>query len=284
MTTTAPSAAQGMLKTGVKYETYATWDGERASHILPALRSMAHYRYALLHPSESSPDQATGTATHFAVLEPDEFHRRYVVPPKVDKRTTPGKAEWKLFLEQFPDREHLTKEQYDAALGMKDAVWRHPLAAELLASPGVNEVAWSWDDRESGLRCKARADTIRKCTDGWTRVIDLKTTKDARREAFERSIVQFGYAEQAAHYLDGLDTLRGEVPRRFCIIAVETFPPYELIVHELSEEALEYGRKRRARALAAIAQARETDYWPGYSTALNYISVPAWSLKQEDLI
>ena len=65
-------------------------------------RAPAHYweRYLNPHasPQKETPALLIGSAVHCAVLEPEEFGKRYAVGPRVDRRTSKGKAEWEAFL------------------------------------------------------------------------------------------------------------------------------------------------------------------------------------------
>ena len=61
------------------------------SGIIKLLKSPAHLREALDHPSPPTPAMAFGTAVHTHVLEPDRFFEEFAVVEKFDRRTKEGK-------------------------------------------------------------------------------------------------------------------------------------------------------------------------------------------------
>ncbi len=65
---------------------------------------------------------------------------------------------------------------------------------------GLAEQSYWWKHRETGLQCKCRCDYVID-----DMVIDLKTTGEggASPDKFTKTIVNFQYHMQAAHYLQG---------------------------------------------------------------------------------
>jgi hypothetical protein len=82
--------------------------------------------------------------------------------------------------------------------GMRAGTLRCKGAREFIEADGPNELSIVWVDRETGLLCKARIDMARQ---SWNCIGDLKTTEDASRRGFIRSIDKYGYARQGAFYL-----------------------------------------------------------------------------------
>jgi exodeoxyribonuclease VIII len=107
-------------------------------------------------------------------------------------------------------------------------------------------------------------------------IVDLKSTLDARRAAFERSIHGYGYHIQAAFYALGFEAITGEALRDFAFISVEKHPPYAVAVYRLDDAAIAHGAKLVRQALRTYAGCLERNYWPAYSESIETVSLPAW--------
>lgn len=275
--------APGLHK-DVPYEVYERWPAVRSSLLSKLGQSPLHARYAMLHPLEGDSTKAKdfGHALHVAVLEPDAFPARYFKAPDVDGRTKDGKAALAAAREANHGKRLIKAEEYDQCIAMRDAVWSHPTAKEILASPGVNELSAVWEDSETGLLCKGRQDRFGSW-DAWPTVVDLKSTLDASKRSFSKTIETYGYASQAAYYLDGFNALapfRGG-DRRYVLIAAEKDPPYAIAVYELESASIEIGRKRYRAHLTEWARCMEAGRFPAYGDGLDLISLPAWAFKNE---
>lgn len=153
------------------------------------------------------------------------------------------------------------------------AVRRHPLASALL-SEGTPEQTLYWVDAETGVACRARIDMARDDV-----LVDLKTVSAgfARVGAFGRRCAQFDYPMQAATYVEGWHAITGRtLPLVF--IAVETEPPYLVIVGYPPAWAIDAGRDRWHAALAEFARRESDDDWPtsDYPDTFVEFDVPAY--------
>jgi exodeoxyribonuclease VIII len=228
-------------------------------------RSPLHLQAYLRDPDmpEETPAMRLGTAVHAAVLEPERFARQYAAFGG-DKRTNAGKA-------AFAELEArgaivLKSEEFDQVCEIARAVRQHDLAADLLAN-GVAEASAFWHDEATGVECRCRPDWWRN--DGI--VVDLKTTNDASPEAFARSVVNYRYHVQAAHYLAGTEA------DRFVFVVIEKEAPYAIAIYELDAAALALGRELRARDLTTYATCAEFDHWPGFPASVQTLTLPAWA-------
>lgn len=256
---------------------YHSWKAISVSRTKTAERSLLHYHHEQTHPKEQTAAMALGSATHFGVLEPDEFDATYVKSPKWDMRTKKGKEAAAEFALEHEGKERLTEPEWDLVMGMQDAVWSHPMACAMLSGTGINETSVVWTDPATGMRCKARPDRI-TTFDGWHHVIDLKTTKDASRREFSRQIANLKYHWQAAHYLDGLGLI-APASRCFTFLAVENTPPHAVAIYTLDENDIDQGRAELAKVVAAIADAERANVWPGYPSEVSEINLPAWAQR-----
>ena len=236
-----------------------------ASHLHMVAKSPYHYWSRYLNPDRQQvkPTAAMlfGTLVHTAVLEPDELRNRYDLAP--NRRSTAGK-------ELAADMEArgitpVSAADMDAALAMADAVRSHPAAAELLRHGKAEQSFW-WDDADTGLRCKCRPDWLNGGT-----VIDLKTTTDASPAGFAKSVANFRYHVQDAHYLAcGLLD-------QFIFIPVEKAYPYAVGVYQLDADAKQHGNELRKQNMRMIADCHAINEWPGYSNTIEPLSLPKWA-------
>ena len=271
----SPDSRAPGLYDGIPMSEYLRIPGA-SNGLLRTLRdkSPMHARYKMTHPDEPTEAMRIGGATHTAVLEPDEWERRYVRGVDLDLRTKAGKEAQAELEAGNPHAEILKPEAYDLALTLREVVLAHPRARRLVE--GKAERTMIWDDPETGVRCRGRADLW---SDVAPVIVDLKTTRDAAREAFQRDIYTFGYYLQAVHYLNAASAL-GETRDHFVFIAIEKTPPYGVAVYDLDDDALMAGAEELRSLLMRWKQCEESGEWPGYDTRVTPISIPTWALRQ----
>ncbi|MEM6260470.1 MAG: PD-(D/E)XK nuclease-like domain-containing protein [Planctomycetota bacterium] len=240
------------------------------------LQSPAHARYAMSNPSPTTPALKMGSAIHTAVLEPGLYDTAYYqLQHKLDRRTKAGKQQWNDLLLTYGDDYILTAEEGELVAQVRHAVMTHPLAKALLANREHTEASMLWRDEATGVCCRARADAVVEFN-GKRFLVDLKTTQDASPRSFERSIFNFGYHRQAAHYLAGAEAV-GIPAQGFAIIAVEKTAPYGCAVYMLEQPAVLAGDTQRMRLLERWAECEATGEWPGYPARAHEIGIPAWA-------
>lgn len=232
-------------------------------------RTPAHARaYLDGQRDDPTPAMLFGAALHCAVLEPGRFATDFAVF-EGDKRTKEGKARY----EELAARGAtiISANDRDTIDDIVASVSNHKTAADLLTT-GISESSLFWVDPVSGLECKCRPDWLRE--DGIC--VDLKTTEDASPAGFARSVVNYRYHVQAAHYLAGTEA------SRFIFVVVEKKAPHAVAVYELDADALEIGRSLRARDLAAYASCCEFGVWPGYPNDVQPLSLPRWATGSDE--
>jgi hypothetical protein len=245
-----------------------------SAHFLSVLEELspAHLRHRILNPPEPTEAMRFGAAFHAMVLEPEEFTRRYVVAPKLDRRTKAGKEAWDAL--QNDGRVVVAEDDWAVMEEMADALRQHPSAHKLIQAPGDVEVSAVWEDRDTGVLCKGRADKV--ATIGAMRVfVDVKTCDCASPDAVQRAIVNYGYYRQGAHYLHGWAAL-GEPVDQFVLVFVEKKPPFGVACYALTDGAIEAGHRRVVELLAQWRECEERGVWPGYPTSIEPVDLPAW--------
>ena len=222
-------------------------------------------------PREEKQAFIIGSAVHARCLEKDRFYKEYVRVPKIDRRTTAGKEEWRRLCARHATEFLLKEEDYDLVEAMGDSVERHKVAGPLLEAIDDAEVSCAFKYRD--VVCKVRYDSVNfrdECT------VDIKTTRDANPKEFEKSILDFGYHIQAALYLQAAKEL-GLAISRFIFVAVEKTPPFSVTVHELPEEYIRYGMKCVDEAVDRYKYCREKNTWPGYEDVIYRPSLPEFA-------
>ena len=117
-------------------------------------------RYYALHLDPNRPErvqtasQRVGTLAHCAILEPEQFAKRYAVGPNVIRTT----KIWKEFeLSLAPGVEAIKAEEAAGAWAQREQVLKLPGMAEILGN-GKAEVSAFWDDPYTGVLCRCRPD------------------------------------------------------------------------------------------------------------------------------
>lgn len=268
---------------GTPMADYHAWPGASNSQLSRLMRSPAHLRAYLESEQKDTPALRFGRAAHSAILEPDLFASLYVRAPEgLDKRTKAGKEKWAELEEKYDADCILKPEDYDACMGMRDAVHGMKRAHGTLTGPGEVELSCVWDDPETGVRARGRFDRHSPELAGGA-IVDLKTTRSASRLEFERSIFTFGYHRQAGMYLAGAKAL-GIPARHFVILAVEKEPPYGVGVFRLTEGAVDAGEEqiRPLLQLYDRLQSIPREEWWGYPDEVVDIALPHYAWAQID--
>lgn len=244
-----------------------------SSSALKALRkSPAHMRAG--ENAEQSDSMALGSLFHCMTLEPEELSTRYVKTEKFDRRTTAGKIAAEKFAAENKGKIIVDPDDWGKADIMADSARRHKKAGKLLDAAAFVEGVVLFDI--DGIPCKAKLDCF---AHGF--VIDLKSTKDASPESFQRDFVKYGYHMQGAFYRRAARAAGLEC-RGFVIIATENAAPFCSAVYELSENALRLGDQLINKLLPAWQECRQTNQYPGYPEIITTLDLPAWELKNLD--
>jgi hypothetical protein len=273
----AAQISEGIIH-GLPAERYHAAPGVSNSMLKHLARSPAHLQASLEQPPAQTPAMLFGQIVHQLVLEPNRPWFWAVRPPGLDGRSKEGK-EWKARVGDKPVLDHA---EWLKAEGVVASVRSHPTARLALGS-GKSEVSVfkNFTLGRTVLR-RARIDFV---NDG-NALVDIKTTDDARPEAFARTLFNLRYHVQAAYYLDiWNDSLTaGEKPKEsFVFIAVEKEPPFAVAVYDLSREAINAGRAEYIRLLQLYMECEAQGEWPAYNPDVQEIGLPAWAQRKTEL-
>lgn len=273
----------------VPFAEYVRWSALNYSTLKHFMKSAKHGRYFELHDrDDDTASQRIGDAADAAIFTPDVFESVYVVRPAFNgrPRTNEYKDACRAWEDDNRDKVIVSQAEYDRAVRIRDAVRSNDLANQLLLWDGVKrrtQLSIVWRDRDTGLLCKSRIDTLAIVPDGPLKgacEVDLKSTLDPTPDGFPRQVAKFQYQLQAGMYIEGLEELAPQ-SRRALIVAVENDEPYDVVVHEFSAGAIESGRTRFRRLIRLYKQCLDSGRWPGSCEDVNLLILPKWAEETE---
>lgn len=270
-------------------EAYFAAEGINASGLKDILRSPAYFKERRENPKEPSWQMIDGTAIHCTALQPEEYENRYVVLPDNaplkptqrmidDPKPKPEIASriqfWNVFEKQSEGKTIVTQEKDALYRKVGELVRSHPELAAMLEGGKAEHVIFGIDPVTKHL-CKCKPDYLTHVGD-YKIMLELKTTDDARPDAFQRTCFNYGYYTSAAFYCDVMEWAGLSKPDGYFIIAVERDAPHGVKLYELSEEALYYGERMYRKALEIYAECKAADHWPNYDTTIELLGLPGW--------
>ncbi len=235
----------------------------------------------------------TGTMTHTALIEPEEFPQKYQVMPAYeldeDNKTKGGKvpsspkmtgyykdkkAEFEIMC-VAGGKDMVTQADYDMAYTFGKNIRKHPVAGRFYKRGTASEAVVVGEIH--GVLCKCRFDSLAE--GGMPSGADIKTTKDADAREWRHSVRKFGYYFQAEMYL-ALARSAGLVDPNFLFIICDKTPPYEVVVREIGPRTLQLGALHVKQALATYKQCVKDDKWPHYPDGIEETEMSDYDLKE----
>lgn len=256
----------------ISNKNYHSGPGISSSDLKELLRSPAHYRAYKANPIEPTAEMIRGTLLHTLILEPHMFEHNYAVGSFNIRR---GK-DYEKVVSENPGKIILSAEELTEATviyeAFKEEVHKNPELQMLL--DGDKECSYYWKDKNTGTLCKARPDIVNVPRGT---IVDLKTTKDASFDAFQRQVVDLKYFLSASYYLRGVNEVANAdvTPiSRFVFVALETKPPYAVALYYLDAKAIEMGDRFVDKALQSYCDAVWNEDWRGYPKAPIEMALP----------
>lgn len=259
--------------------------------------SPAHVKEQLDHPAPSTAAMALGSAIHALVLQPEEAIKTVLMGPTKTRGTKAWEEQVAANARQVPGPDPsiwLTPDEWDKAQAIADAVRNHRGARMFLERPDSEaELTGLWrtvglsEETEKPPEEQANPDTpfpvwCKFRLDLWTpsfnTVLDLKTTEDASKGAFQRSLLNFGYHYQAGWYLEGMRRL-GFAAEHFVVVAVEKSPPYAVAIYRMADGVAEYGLDQLWTPLETFSRCMAQNNWTGYPEEVQDIQLPPWAMR-----
>ena len=233
-------------------------------------------RYYALHLDPNRPERAqtaaqrVGTLAHCAILEPEQFAKRYAVGPDCSRAT---KA-WKEFeLSIAPGIEAVKPDEAAVAWAQREQALKLPGMKEIL-SAGVAEASAFWEDPYTGVLCRCRPDFAADCGV----LLDVKTVGNSSPSDFRLQAARMRYDVQDAFYTEGYGIASGSSVERFLFLTVETAYPFFAAIHEFLPESKAAGAEKARTALNTYARCLAENTWPNYGSEIHQIQLPGWAL------
>lgn len=261
--------------------------GVSSSELKKLLLSGAHYDEYLRNPPEQSKEMVLGSMVHTMLLEPEKFEFEYHTGEFNVRR---GK-DYEAALKAAEGKTLVSREDVEKAAaiveGFKAHAKDHPYlnGKQYNLLEGVKEHSFYSTCPHTGILRKVRPDNITP-----TRVItDIKTTRNAGFDSFQKSIVDFGYYLSAAYYLQVVkDTIAQNpeqakelglvTPEVFCIVAIESEAPHAVQTYFLNGESIRIGEQHVLKALKTLLECATTGKWEGYPKKMVEIGLPNWAM------
>lgn len=270
----------------------APWSGELdqdSYQQLPALRQ-SFIKGCLKSPlhaalRKQTPSLQLGSLLDRLVKEPSSFWMKHAREPEGDGRSKEVKDARKKFREECEkdDLIAVSADMYDKLKGMWGSIMNDPIAMRILeqSQPDLTLV---WDSGDTELpeeyrMNKAALDFAYKEGEHRMSVCDLKSCQDASPSGFMRSVFDWGYDIQAAHYMEGVEAC-GWQAGLWTWIAVESNEPYPCKVHYATDLTLEVGKKRIQKAMENLKSFMSDKRKRAYGPKINPIDPPGWILHQ----
>lgn len=283
MNAPAKTAAEPVVVDGMPAEEYHADRGSVSSSGLRKLLAPgcpAQFKYERDNPQAPKKEFDLGHAAHKLVLD-DGPELEVIDFPDWKKQEARDLRDAAYAAGKVP----LLAKDHDMVQAMAEAIRQHPHAGPLFAAgTGIPERSIFWTDKATGIRCRCRPDWL-KILPGLTLCVDYKTTTDASPAAVSKAIEKYGYHQQDAFYLDGLEAAGlADDGARFVFVFQQKTPPYLITVRELAQHDRDIGRAKNERALRIYADCIATGTWPDWTGPVDdipFISLPTWAAIRE---
>ncbi len=226
-----------------------------------------------IEPSESAA-LALGRAVHALILEGRaKFDEEFLVSSgPINAKTgepfgklTKAYKEWAA----AQTKEVVSGPDFDFMLKLRESVWAHPVARELLDAGIAEQTVRT---TYCGEPSQIRMDWFRADFEGRPIICDLKTCETL--DYFEGDARRFGYPQQASFYKEVLKAAsRGEIDADCYLIAVEKREPMRCGVWKITDGLLQACAAENERAIAELRECRRTHTWPTRTEELSILDV-----------
>lgn len=209
------------------------------------------YEFLAKVKKEPTKNMDFGSCVHKLLLEPEDFEKEFAIMPEIDKRTKEGKELFVQFMVKHGSKTFLNGEDFEKAK------WCAQIAKEIAGAFFKNgEAEQSYFSELDGVPVRCRPDYY---IEDKGIIVDVKTTADASRDGFIKSIANFGYHIQTAFYMDTLRSL-GMKADKFMFVAIETKEPFMIGLYELDDVSIEHGRTQYKKALELISSDKINEF------------------------
>lgn len=239
----------------------------RFSSLKRMARSPMHYAYGLEHEEPTTSAMGKGSGVHAIIAS----NKRVVAYAEGKQRRG---AEYETFKAANPDALILTSKEYDATMGMVDAVRRHSEAMELLSGADAHVEETILFDY-CGRAARSTPDAWR-LSEGSGRVVELKTTQTSEPDQLMRQCARMHYHAQLAFHAEALKTAHGAHTVDAYLVAVEATAPHPVTILCLSATTLDIGARCVRLWFERLLECERSNVWPPY------VQTPVeWNIEED---
>jgi exodeoxyribonuclease VIII len=253
-------ARQGVFVTGMPNDDYHQYEGVSNTGLKQIEQSPKHYHSGVFKHTRA---MDIGSAIHAAVLEPEVFKESYTLLPEVADRRKP---EYKKAKEVFGEEYVFVSTEVENLRGMYGSIHKNKTAMAIYQEDGYCELSAFVECPRTGALLRARYDWI--TVSGIS--LDLKTTEDARPDAFAKSMGNYGYHIQGAFYSYVFHLICGGTDKNpkplksFKFLVVEKKSPWGARVYTLDAASKVMGESWFNKSLDTYKRCIESGEWPCY--------------------
>ncbi len=247
-------ARQGVFVTGMPNDDYHQYEGVSNTGLKQIEQSAKHFKSGVF---KRTRNMDMGSAIHCAVLEPEVFKEDYLMLPNVVSRQKP---EYKKAKEAFGEEYVFVSTEVENLRGMYKSIHNNEKAMEIYGQEGFAELSAFVECPRTGALLRARYDWI--TVSGIS--LDLKKTQDARDEAFQKSMGNYGYHIQGAFYNYVFECIAGSPLQSFKFLAVEEKSPWGTKVYTLGSASVMMGESWFNKSLDTYKECMKSGEWPCY--------------------
>lgn len=242
-----------------------------------------HYRNPNRPDYEADEKTIFDDAFRCAVLRPEEFQRKYVNQPPINKATNIGKAEFKALTESVEKNNQILlspssiyPDKFNTILMMVAEVRKHPLC-QLIFAEGIAEEHVEYEEENSGAIVKFKSHWVDHNNN---LIVHLSSTSDASEATFAKDSVNFNNHKRAAIQLDGYLS-KGQPKDGLVFINVERDAPYKISALFLDERSISAGRRIYLENCQTFMECVASGKWPGFKETAVPVSLPEWYLRDK---
>lgn len=219
-------------------------------------QSAAHAKHYMTEGIFYNSGMRSGTALHWAVLEPELFDEGVVKGPDARQDSDV----WRDFCAEHVGKLVLSARDYNTVGRQRDAIMMDPILRSILERPGQAETVYTCEHPTTGLIYGIKVDWLFEI-DGYTVAMDLKGCKLATPEAFAASIAEHDYYFQAAMYSMGL-AYHG-IDAHWCWLAAPRTKPIVPALYWPVEVSMERAAFEVNAAFTQHLECLSSGKWPG---------------------
>lgn len=229
-------------------------------------------KFFLAPPSPSTSSMLLSSLVHHAVLEGEDFIKRYVVQPPFAGHANSNlhkqaKAEWRA---AHKHKLIVTQEEIQTLEGTYESIFRHPDARLILKGSNFERSGY-YVDPPTGLRLRIRYDAY----DSDARILsDIKATRSCKRNDFAYALRDYRWDLSMAMYAQGIAEIDGIPVDDQVFIVVEKTRPYQCAVYPIGTRTKEIGLSDYRKALGILKTCATYNQWPSYQSAMEEIELP----------